>query len=234
MLNIAIIPARGGSKGIPNKNIAPLCGKPLIEYSIEVALESSSIDYVAVTSDSDEILAVAKKYGKKIIAIRRPPELAMDDSRTEGAVIHALNHLSKKRIDVDCVVLLQPTSPLRRVQFIDDCVALIAPSKESSLISVSDPMQHPSDFLFNDGKGIEYVCRDKGSFRRQDFKPVKFINGSIYVTKSEYILRTGKIYSLDNCLLYEMPVEYSIDIDTPFDLMICEAIMMSKKRKEFL
>jgi CMP-N,N'-diacetyllegionaminic acid synthase len=234
MPNIAIIPARGGSKGISNKNIAPLCGRPLIEYSIEVALESSSIDYVVVTSDSEEILEVAKKFGKKIILIRRPSELAMDNSGTESAVLHALDCLRKNGIGADCMILLQPTSPLRRVQFIDESISLISSSKEGSLISVSEPMQHPYDFVFNNDGDIQYICRDKDSFRRQDFKAAKFINGSIYVTKHEFLASTGKIYSLDSCLLYEIPVEYSIDIDTPIDLILCEAIMKNMKGKEVL
>ena len=231
MSNIAIIPARGGSRGIPNKNIAPLCGRPLIEYSIEVALQSSSIDYVIVTSDSEEILRVAKKFGQRVMSIRRPSDLATDSSGTEGVVAHTVDCLVNNGISIDCIVLLQPTSPFRKSEFINESVSLIRSSKAGSLISVSDPMQHPYDFLFNNSGSINYVCRDKNSYRRQDFKAAKFINGSIYITKYEFLLSTGKIYSLDSCLLYEMPVEYSIDIDTPFDLMICEAIMKNAKGK---
>ena len=234
MSNIAIIPARSGSKGIHGKNIIPLGGRPLIEYSIEVAVESSNVDFVIVSSDSAEILEVSKKFGKKVIPVQRPYELAKDNSSSESVVIHAADFLVNRGITIDCIALLQPTSPFRKVEFIDDSIALLMSSKEGSLISVSDPIQHPYDFLFDDGGVINYVCRNKDSYRRQDFKAAKFINGSIYITKYEFLLQTGKIYSLDSCLLYEMPVEFSIDIDTPFDLMLCEAIMKNIKDKESL
>lgn len=229
MSNIAIIPARGGSKGIPNKNIAPLCGRPLIEYSIEVALESSKIDYIIVSSDSEQILSIAKKFSEKVIPLLRPSELSTDTSATESAVTHAIDHLTNVGISIDYIVLLQPTSPFRRAEFINESIALIRSSRAECLISVSKPIQHPYDFLFNDNGDIKYLCRDEDSFRRQDFKAAQFINGSIYITKHEFFVRTGKIYSLDTCLLYEMPVEYSVDIDTPFDLMLCEAIMRNEK-----
>lgn len=229
MSNIAIIPARGGSKGIPNKNITPLCGRPLIEYSIKVALDSPSIDYIIVSSDSERILEVAQKISKRVITILRPSELALDESGTEGAVMHCVDYIVKREVSVDYVVLLQPTSPFRVMKQIEESISLIKSSKAGSLISVSDPMQHPSDFVFNDGDIIKYICRDEASYRRQDFRPVKFINGSIYITKYDFLKTTGSIYSLDNCVLYNMPLEYSIDIDTPFDLMICEAIMKTAK-----
>jgi len=229
MSNIAIIPARGGSKGIPNKNIIPLCGRPLIEYSIEVALQSSNIDHIIVSSDSEQILSVAKKFSKKVIPILRPAALATDSSATESAVAHAIDHLTNVGISIDYIVLLQPTSPFRKAEFINESIALIRSSQAESLISVSQPIQHPYDFLFNDNGNIKYLCRDEDSFRRQDFKAAQFINGSIYITKHEFFVRTGKIYSLDTCLLYEIPVEYSVDIDTPFDLILCEAIMRNEK-----
>lgn len=234
MSNIAIIPARGGSKGIPNKNIATLCGRPLIEYSIKVALQSPSIDCIVVSSDSERILEVAQKISEKVFPILRPAELALDESGTEGAVMHSVDCMIKHGVAIDYLILLQPTSPFRAVKQIEESLLLIKSSKAGSLISVSDPIQHPSDFVFKDGGVIEYVCREKSSFRRQDFRSAKFINGSIYITQYEFLKQTGKIYSLDNCVLYDMPVEYSVDIDTPFDLLICEAIMNNAKGKEFV
>jgi CMP-N,N'-diacetyllegionaminic acid synthase len=234
MSNIAIIPARMGSKGIPNKNITNLCGRPLVEYSIEVAVESNNIDYVIVTSDSEDVLAIAKNFGDKVIPQRRPVELCMDDSSADSVVIHATNILSNSGIFLDNIVLLQPTSPHRKVEFIQESITLIEKSKKGSLISVSDPIQHPYDFLCEHENTIEYLSRDKGVSRRQDFKAVKFINGSIYITKHDFLLKTGKIYALDNCVLYDMPINFSIDIDTRFDLMMCEAIMSHEKGKNIL
>lgn len=229
MSNIAIIPARGGSKGIPNKNIISLGGRPLIEYSIEVALQSSNIDHIIVSSDSKKILSVAKKFSEKIIPILRPSALASDTSATESVIAHAIDHLTNAGITIDYIVLLQPTSPFRKAEFINESISLIRSSQADCLISISQPIQHPSDFIFNDKGSVKYICRDEHTFRRQDFKAAQFINGSIYITKHDFFVRTGKIYSLDTCLLYEMPVEYSVDIDTPFDLMICEAVMRNAK-----
>ena len=234
MSNIAIIPARGGSKGIPNKNITPLCGRPLIEYTIEVALKSPSVDCIIVSSDSERILEIAQKISEKILPILRPTELALDESGTEDAVMHSVDYMIKHGVAIDYLILLQPTSPFRAVKQIEESISLIKSSKVGSLISVSDPMQHPSDFVFKDGGIIDYICREKTNHRRQDFRPAKFINGSIYITQYEFLKQTGKIYSLDNCVLYDMPVEYSIDIDTPFDLMICEAIMKNTKGEELV
>jgi CMP-N,N'-diacetyllegionaminic acid synthase len=229
MSNVAIIPARAGSKGIINKNIALLCGKPLIQYSIEIALHSPSIDYVLVTSDSQNILDIAKNFGKRVITILRPANLATDDSGSAGVVEHAADHLSGMGIYIEFIVLLQPTSPYRKVEFIEESIALIKSSNKESLFSVSSPIQHPSDFIFNNDGKLDYIFRSIDATRRQDFTHAKFINGSIYITKYDFFLKTGKIYSLNNCLTYEMPVKFSIDIDTPLDLMICEAIMKDAK-----
>ena len=227
MSNIAIIPARKGSKGIRNKNLVSLCNRPLIEYSIDVAVNSRNIDHVIVTSDSEEILSFSEKFGKKIIAILRPEELASDNSSTESAVMHAIQNINIE--NPEYIVLLQPTSPIRKVNFIDDSLRLIRSMEVNSLISVSDPVQHPYDFLTYDGNLIKYMCRQGNESRRQDFKKAKFINGSIYITKYEYFKLERKIYSLDSCVLYDMPVEFSIDIDTPLDLLFCESVMNAIK-----
>lgn len=233
MSTVAIIPARGGSKGIPNKNLALLCGRPLIEYSLKIALKSSSINHIIVTSDSDEILRFVKDFDNSILTVRRPAELATDSCRTESAVLHAINDVSNIIGNIEYFVLLQPTSPLRKVEFIEECISLIKSSNKSSLLSVSDPIQHPYDFLFTDNGRVSYICREDGNFRRQNFRDAKFINGSIYITKRDLLFNSHKIYSLESCVLYDMPILYSIDIDTKFDLMMCEALMRHEKVGDF-
>ena len=229
MSNVAIVPARKGSKGIPNKNMSLLDGRPLIEYTIEAAVESQNIDYVLVTSDSEEILALSKKFGNKIIQIKRPAELSTDKSTTASVVEHAVKIYHNLIGKPDFIILLQPTSPLRRVTFIEECISLIKMTNKNSLVSVSDPIQHPYDFLTHKNGIIEYMCREGENNQRQDFKLAKFMNGSIYITKYEYFLLTNKIYSLDSCVLYEIPIEFSIDIDTHLDLLFCETIMKLSK-----
>lgn len=229
MSNIAFVPARKGSKGIPNKNIITLCGRPLIEYTIELAVDSECIDYVVVSSDSDVILKIAEKFGNKVIPVLRPDYLATDTSSTEDALKHALEELQKLNVQPKCIVLLQPTSPLRKIQHIEESMSILNSTNSGSIVSVSKPIQHPSDFIISNGNGFEYIYREGAEVRRQDFKEALFINGSIYVTRYNEFVNTGRIYSLDDCNVYEMPIKYSIDIDTPFDLMLCDAVMKNNE-----
>lgn len=229
MSNIAFVPARKGSKGIPNKNIIPLCGRPLIEYTVELAVNTECIDYVVVSSDSDVILKISEKFGKKVIPVLRPDYLATDISSTEDALKHALDELLKFNIQPEFIVLLQPTSPLRKIQHIEECMSIVSATKSGSLLSVSKPIQHPSDFIASNSNGFEYIYREGAEVRRQDFKEAMFINGSIYITRYNEFVNSGKIYSLDDCNVYAMPIEYSVDIDTPFDLMLCDAVMKNIK-----
>jgi len=226
MTTIAIVPARKGSKGIKGKNITPLCEKPLIQYTLELAVEAKCIDHIVVTSDSSEILNFSKKFGEKVIQIQRPENIAEDNSTTDEVVAHVLGALECIGIKPTNFILLQPTSPLRELRFIEESYhLLISNDKADCLISVSDPLQHPSDFLsVKDGR-IDYIFRDHGVTRRQDFKETFFINGSIYITRCDFFKKFRKIYTFDKCILYKMPKEYSIDIDDEFDLVLCEAIM---------
>lgn len=231
---LAIIPARGKSKGIKNKNLAQLCNKKLIDYSIEVAIESGCFEDVIVTSDSDEILDHSRTVYEQVIAIKRPDSLARDTSTTYDAVEHALEtyHLSNNAVNAIC--LLQPTSPIRQPHQIEDACKIFFKSSKESLISVSSPMQHPTDCIYEDHHNIKYCFGRDGQseLRRQDFMRTWFINGSIYITDLNFFYEEKEFYSLNNCELFEMSEEYSIDIDNQFDLKIAEYVLLNAANKK--
>ncbi len=227
---IAIIPARKGSKGIPLKNIIPVNGKPLIEYTLEAAIRSSSIDLIVVTTDSIEIIDILKKYNNnRIITINRPADLCNDDSKTEDAIKHAYYELIQFGFKPQNYVLLQPTSPIRTCKQIDESIALFFKSGKESLISVTDPIQHPYDFIIKHNHNYKYSSRPSGKFRRQDFDINYFINGSIYISHFDLLLNKNIIYDLENCEIFLMPIESSVDIDNFFDLKFCEFILNNMK-----
>lgn len=221
-LNIlAIIPARGGSKGVPRKNIRLLCGKPLIAYTIEAALSSKRIDKVVVSTEDEEIAEIARECGAEIIM--RPVELADDSAPTEPVLEHAVKYLKETEgYRADVIVLLQPTSPLRNSQHIDDALDTFFNNKYDSLLSVC-----PShSFLWRiDNKGPYPLNYDfKSRPRRQDRQPEYRENGAIYITKYDILMKDhnrlgGRIG------WYIMQEEHSWEIDTEFDFWLCEQLM---------
>lgn len=218
---IAIIPARGGSKGIPRKNIRLLCDKPLIAYTIEAALGSKYVDRVLVSTEDGEIAEIAKQYGAEVI--KRPLELATDSASTEPVLEHVVRYLEKTEdYRADIVVLLQPTSPLRNAGHIDEALETFFTSKYDSLLSVC--LSHI--FLWKlDRKGVYSVSYDfRNRPRRQDRQPEYRENGAIYITKYDTLMNKhnrlgGKIG------LYVMPDENSWEIDTEFDFRLCEQLV---------
>lgn len=217
---VSIIPARGGSKGIPRKNIKKLRGKPLIAYSIEQSLSSSYIDLTIVSTEDEEIAEISRQYGARVIV--RPKELAEDTTPTEPALIHVINELDKESIKPDYLVLLQPTSPIRREYDIDRAIERLIDGNGDSLLSVHEN----SSFLWSkEGKPLNYD--HKARPRRQD-KEWEFIeNGSIYITKRNILLKEnnrlgGKI------MTYVMPEWASFEIDTQFDFELVEYIARNK------
>lgn len=220
---VAIIPARGGSKSIPKKNIINFCNKPLIAWSIQQALESKCIHEVYVTTDSTEIADVSRKYGAKIVW--RPAELATDTSSSESALLHAIDEIEKIH-KVDIVIFLQATSPLREFIDIDKAVEIFFSENADSLFSAS-VLEDFCVWENNNGelKSITFDYKNRG--RRQDRKPYYLENGSIYIFKPEVIKQYnnrlgGKI------AFYPMPLWKSYEIDDYETLEICECFMMSK------
>jgi N-acylneuraminate cytidylyltransferase len=217
---IAIIPARGGSKGIPRKNIRLLDGKPLITYSIEAALKSKYIDRVVVSTEDKEIAEVSKKYGAEII--ERPKELATDTAPTEPALEHVIEWLKEHEdYKVDIVVLLQPTSPLRNSKHVDEALDIFLNGDYDSLLSVC-PSHAFIWKIIENSYPINYDFKNRP--RRQDKEPEYRENGAIYITK--YKILTGNHNRLGGKIgLYVMPEEYSTEIDTEFDFWLCEKIL---------
>lgn len=217
---LAIIPARGGSKGIPRKNLVKVLGKPLIDWSIEAAIQSKFVTDVVVTSDDVKILENSKKY-KSVICLERPIELAQDDSPTEPVLLHTLQELKKVGKEYDHLILLQPTSPLRNAEDIDQAFKVITSSEATSLISVNEPPHHPlkSFIIEKEGYLKGLVNNDFPFMPRQSLPKVYQPNGAIYIIKVSTFLKGKKIFT-DKTVPFLMTLDKSIDIDSENDIML--------------
>nr|WP_231701885.1 acylneuraminate cytidylyltransferase family protein [Crassaminicella thermophila] len=221
---IAIIPARGGSKGIKNKNIKYLIDKPLISYTIEAAKKSKYIDRIVVTTDDIEIKKVSEQFGVEVPFIR-PKELAQDDTPGIEPIIHAVKWLEDNEgYRADYVINLQPTSPLRTSEDIDQAVEKLLNSNSISLVSVCESSEHPY-WMKKIENGImqsflEVDIKNK-NYRRQDLPKVYSLNGAIYMSTTENLVSNKSFYS-ENTLPYIMPKERSIDIDDMIDFKLAE------------
>jgi len=222
---LAIIPARGGSKGVPRKNIRQLAGKPLIAYTIEQALKSKYINRLVVSTDDAEITEVSKQYGTEVI--RRPDELARDDTPSLPVFQHAIQHLEEKEgYYTDLVVILQPTSPLREVEDIDGAIDKLLTVSCDSVVSVCE-LEHPLHWMYTlDGDRLKPIITGKVS-RRQDATKVYQLNGAVYVTRRDVIIRQNKLMG-DGTRAYIMPWERSVDIDTEIDFKLAELLMRER------
>lgn len=209
---LAIIPARGGSKGIPNKNMREVGGKPLMVWTIEAALKSKFITKTIVSSDSDAILEIAKKNHAQVI--KRPSELATDTARTEPVMTHVINELIKKGEVYDYVMLLQPTSPLRTTEDINAAIQMLLKSDATALISVYEAQHHPlKAFTANEKGYLNGLVNNEFPFLpRQELPKAFYPNGAIYLIKTEVFLETNRLFT-DKTIAFEMSAEKSIDID---------------------
>ena len=213
---LAMIPARGGSKGIKDKNITPLAGKPLITYTIEAALQSRYIDRVVVSTDSEKIAEVARNAGADVPFLR-PAELANDTAKSIDAVLHCIEFVG----DYTIFVLLQPTSPLRTAEDIDAAIETFIAHGEKGLCSVNEIGDHPILTRTMDGDGmLQPLLNTNSTARRQDMPAFYHVNGAIYINRIDEINRDTSFN--DNPVGYVMPRERSVDIDTVEDLKIAE------------
>jgi len=222
---LAIIPARGGSKRLPRKNLLDLCGKPLIAWSIEAALKSKYISKVIVSSDDEEILNIAKEY--KADFIKRPDELASDTATTFDALKHTLENVGK----YDYVVLLQPTSPLRSEKHIDEAIELLEEKSADAIISVCE-MEHSPLWsnILDENLDMSNFLRDEVLNKRsQDLPKYYRLNGAIYICKTEKLLENKGFFIKENIFAFKMNKENSIDIDEEIDFIIAREIKQSIK-----
>lgn len=214
---LGLIPARGGSKGIPRKNVRPVAGKPLIAWTVEAALGSRVIDRVVLTTDNDEIAEVAASFGCEV-PFRRPAELASDETDTLDAVLHALDNLDKS---YDWLVLLQPTSPLRLSADIDSAVEACLAAGAASCVSVTDVEKPPAWMYTLRDNRLQPLLDSNVAARRQVAPKAFALNGAVYVIRVDHLRRIRSFVDADT-VAYIMPRERSIDVDVELDLRLVE------------
>lgn len=216
---LAIIPARGGSKGIPHKNIIDLCGKPLISYTIKAGKDSKYIDYVMVSTDDSEIARISKDYGAEV-PFMRPVELAADTSKTIDAIIHAVNQLKKMEHEFDTLVLLQPTEPLRNASDVDGAIEKYFECGCKPLVSISEVDDHPILIRSIDGDALKPLLDISSTCRRQDMPKYYRVNGCIYINPIPEL--NAETSFNDNKVPYIMDRSHSVDIDELIDLEVAK------------
>ncbi len=220
MNTFALIPARGGSKGIPRKNIKFIAGKPLIVWTIEAALRSSLLSAVVVSTDDLEIAEVARRAGAQV-PFMRPTELAQDQTPGLDPVLHALDQLPQ----YDSVLLLQPTSPLRTTDDIDGCLNLVTQKKTLSAVSVTEADTHPYwTYRLNADQTMARFLDVAPVARRQDLPAVFSLNGAMYFADASWLRDSGSLVSAET-LAYVMSKEHSVDLDTPLDWKFAELLL---------
>ena len=219
---LALLPARGGSKGVPRKNVRSAGGKPLIAWSIEAARTSRYVDRTVLSTDDAEIAAVARKFGCDV-PFMRPAELATDKAGSMDVIRHALATLPER---YDLMVLLQPTSPLRRAGDIDDALERYLASGAKTCVSVCETDKHPYWMvtMTENGAVRQLFSPEQIPDRRQDAPPVFALNGAIYIAPTDHLVAGGELI-VPGTLGYVMPKERSFDIDTELDLRLADFLL---------
>lgn len=220
---IVIIPARGGSKGLPRKNIRLLAGKPLIAWTIEQAKNSKASYNVVVSTEDKEIGEIARNYGA--VVIERPKDLAKDDTPTIDAIFHVLEVLKAKNYNPDIIILLQPTSPLRNAEDIDNAVKLFLNRSCESVVSACEVDTSPYwSFKIEDGY-LKHIFEEKYlTMRRQELPQVYAPNGAIYISTPENLQKYKSFYCVKT-IPYIMPPRRSVDIDEEIDFKFAEFLL---------
>lgn len=227
---LAVVPARGGSKGLPGKNLLPLGSIPLLVHSIRAALECPLVTRCVVTTEDEAIKAVARAAGADVID--RPAELASDTARTNEAVSHALRVLESQGWVPEMLALLQPTSPLRTAGHLEEALKAFAADREAnSLISVTPAEHHPyKDVRISEGRLVPLFGRDELEMPRQKLPAVYRPNGALFIIRTSTFLETERFF-VDPVLPFIMSAEESIDIDSRFDLQVAEALLAGRGRE---
>ncbi len=225
---LAVIPARGGSKGVPRKNIIPLCGKPLLAYTIGPALEAQCLTNVMVSTEDEEIAAVARGLGAEV-PFMRPAALATDQAKSLPVVQHAVRTMEARAGQpYDVIVLLQPTTPLRTAADIDAGVEKLLKTGGDSVVSVAEVGgHHPFRMkrVLADGRLINYIDQGFEDMRpRQVLPPVYLRSGDLYIACRHVVMEQDSMVG-ENCYAYVIPPERAVNIDTRFDLMLAEYLI---------
>ena len=231
---LAIIPARSGSKRIPHKNIKMLGGKPLVAWSIEAAIKANKFYKVVVSSDDEKIAAISREYGAEVPFLRNP-EFASDTATVINAVLEVVEHFERNGIKLDAVMLLQPTSPFRSVKSIDQAIELYTNSVGESVVSVSRALVHPywcKKVVNGILEAFVDTPDDIVNTRSQDLPEAYQLNGAIYLSSLDNLKRNKSFYSKStHALVIESEYE-GIDIDTPLDWLVAEAILKNKRLQQ--
>jgi len=218
---LGLVPARGGSKGIPRKNIAPLLGKPLLAYTAEAAVASRLLARTILSTDDDEIARVGRQYGLEAPFLR-PPELARDSTPSIQVIQHAVRTLAEAGETYDAVCLMQPTAPLRTAKMIDQACALFDRTDADSVISVFEIPHHFNPcwaLLLNADGSMHWACGlDGPPARRQDLPTAYCRDGSIYITRTAVLMEQNSLFGR-KMVPYVVPPERVLNIDTPEDLV---------------
>lgn len=229
---LGLIPARGGSKGVPKKNIKDLMGKPLIEYTAEAAKKSKYIDHLIVSTDSEEIAEVCRSIHLDVPFIR-PDYLASDSAKAIGVIQHAITTMEEiDGVTYDLVVYLEPPNPLRLVDDIDTCLDLFEEHQPDCVVTVQEANQfHPILMKKIEGDRLQPIWKDEPEgVPRQLYSPTAYMrNGAVYVFRKELIME-GILYGKE-ILPYVMPVDRSVCIDDMMDWYVAEAWMKKNKEK---
>jgi len=219
---VCVIPARGGSKGLPGKNIKMFCGKPLIAHTIAQAKQSKYVDRVIVSTEAEEIAKISLEYGAEV-PFMRPMELAGDSSSTVDVLLHAINWLEHvDQYAFDILLLLHTTTPLRSVEDINESIELLVEENADNVFSVAEAHRNPYFNLVEINKSGYAGLAKQGNFTTRQAAPLVYdMNSSIYVWWKELLKEKKKIF-LDKTKIYLMPKERSVDIDDDFDFRIAE------------
>jgi CMP-N-acetylneuraminic acid synthetase len=226
---LGLIPARGGSKRLPRKNLLPLAGRPLLTWTTAAATATKRIDRVVLSTEDEEIAAVGREHGAEVPFIR-PDGLATDTATTLDVVAHALGALAAAGDHYDYVVVLQPTSPLRSADDIDGAIDLLLEKRADSVVSVCETDHPPewSNTLPPDLSMAGFFRPGVRGTRSQDLPRSYRLNGAIYVYSCARLLRTGSLVMDDNSFAYVMPRERSVDIDSALDFEIAQLMLQRR------
>jgi len=224
---LGVIPARGGSKGVPRKNLRVVGGKPLIGWTLEATVRSRYLDRTIVSTDDDEIIEVARSLGGDV-PFRRPVEISGDAAPHSHAILHALDHVP----GYDLVVMLNPTTPLRTAEDIDSCIELCVATGAPACVTVAKT-DKPPEWTFrvdDEGRMSSVIGLAELPLLRQDLAPSYVFNGAVYVSVVDWFKQVKSFFSPET-RAYKMPASRSIDLDDEFDFMVLEMILRQQRKE---